>query len=280
MQSANPPWPCFLASFRQELNVTFGDTDHACETATTLRTCLPIREQKCATLAQRGGMNTKIRITEVVTAKAREDVYCFRYRVYVEEMNRFQMYADHLKKQVCEPLDVSGYILAAYDSNDQIVGTVRFNVGVDQGFGIYTDLYRLPSFSPFFPENVSITTKLMILPEFRRTSLALRLATACYTRGLELGTCFDFIDCNSPLVGFFEHLGYRQTVEPIEHPEYGRVVPLVLAMHDVEHLTKIGSPFAAIGRRFADKFKSVEFFHKFSSNVDLGFTFQPERRIV
>jgi hypothetical protein len=177
-------------------------------------------------------------------------------------MKRFQMHADHLKRQVCEPLDISGHLLTACDSNDQMIGTVRFNVGVDQHFGIYTNLYHLQLFSPFFPEKVSITTKLMISPHFRGSSLALSLATVCYARGLDLGTCFDFIDCNPPLVAFFERLGYRQTVGPIDHPEYGTVVPLVLVMHDIDHLTTVGSPFASIARRSRDKFNSVEFFHR------------------
>lgn len=210
-------------------------------------------------------MDSRFRITEALTDKAREDVYSFRYRIYVEEMKRLQMYADHLKKQVREPLDVSGHLLAAYDSNDRTIGTVRFNVGVDQHFGIYNDLYRLRSFSPFFPERVSITTKLMVSPHFRGTSLALSLAMSCYTRGLELGTCFDFIDCNPPLVGFFERLGYRQMVAPVEHPEFGTVVPLVLVIHDVDHLTKAGSPFANIARRFGDRDNSVTFFHRMKS---------------
>ena len=214
-------------------------------------------------------MNSWFRITEAVTDKARQDVYSFRYRIYVQEMKRFQMHADHLKRQVCEPLDISGHLLAAYGSNDETIGTVRFNVGVDQHFGIYTDLYRLELFAPFLPEKVSITTKLMISPHFRGSSLALSLATVCYARGLDLGTCFDFIDCNPPLVGFFERLGYRQTVGAIDHPEYGTVVPLVLVMHDVDYFTKIGSPFASIARRCGDQFNSVEFFRqvKFGCNA-------------
>lgn len=46
----------------------------------------------------------RIEIREVTTAEERERVYRFRYKVYVEEMKRLQQYADHDKKEICEPL--------------------------------------------------------------------------------------------------------------------------------------------------------------------------------
>lgn len=214
--------------------------------------------------------NSNVKIVEAITAEQRRLVYRFRYRIYVEEMKRFQQYADHEQKHVFEPLDRSGHVLAASNGSPELlVGTVRFNVGVDENFGIYTELYRLGHFAHFFPKNISITTKLMVAPSYRRSGLALDLAAFCYTRGLELGSCFDFIDCNPPLVPFFEHLGYRRTFRPVRHPEYGDVVPLVLVMHDVAHLRKVGSPFAEIGARFQDRLHSAEFFH------DCSFGFQP-----
>jgi hypothetical protein len=202
----------------------------------------------------------RFRITEATHDDERETVYRFRYQLYVEEMKRFQQYADHDFKRVCEPLDTSGHILAAYNREDKLVGTVRYNVGVDENFGIYTELYPLRQFIPFFPNSVSITTKLMVALSYRRSSLAFQLAMACYKNGLELGTCFDFIDCNPPLLGFFTHLGYWQTASSVRHAEYGDVIPLVLAMHDVQHLEKVGSPFARIGYQFEDKHHSVKFF--------------------
>lgn len=201
-----------------------------------------------------------IEVREAVTAEERELVYRFRYKLYVEEMKRLQQYADHDKKEICEPLDRSGHVLAAYGDGDQLIGTVRLNVGADEHFGIYTDLYQLRKFIPFFPRHVSITTKLMVVASYRRSRLACQLAVACYRRALESGVCFDFIDCNPPLVKFFKHLGYRQTGELIRHPEYGDVVPLVLALHDLEHLLRVGSPFVDICKQFEDSKHSMEFF--------------------
>lgn len=204
--------------------------------------------------------NPGVEIREAIKADELERVYRFRYKLYVEEMNRFQQYADHDKKQICEPLDISGHVLGAYGDSDQLIGTVRLNVGADEHFGIYSELYKLRKFVPFFPKHISITTKLMVVASYRRSRLACQLAVAIYRVGLELGTCFDFIDCNPPLVKFFKHLGYRQTGELIRHPEYGNVVPLVLAMHDLEHLERVGSPFVETCKQFEDSQYSVGFF--------------------
>lgn len=185
-----------------------------------------------------------MRIAEAITPEDREAVYRFRYRVYVEEMGRPQKYADHAWKRIEEPLDGHAHVLAAFNG-DHLVGTVRYNLGSEGGFDYYEELYGLRSFGPFFPDHVSITTKLMVAPECRRSTLALRLASECYRGGAERGSMFDVIDCNPPLRPFFAKLGYRQISSNFEHPEYGHVIPMVLALYDDEHLAAVRSPFLA-----------------------------------
>lgn len=202
----------------------------------------------------------RTQIKEALTSADWEEVYRFRYGIYVEEMDRPQKYADHKRKLIQEPLDRSGHVLAAYTEDGNMVGTVRFNVGVDKHFGLYVDLYHLKEFGQFFPSRISITTKLMVAAEYRKTRLAISLATECYVRGLKLGTCFDCIDCNEPLVSFFKRLGYRQIFSAIRHPEYGEVTPLVLVMHDSEYLQSVHSPFAKYSAIYKDNLGSVEWF--------------------
>ncbi len=207
-------------------------------------------------------------IIEARSPEQLDRVYRLRYQIYVEEMGRRQQYADHGQGIVCEPLDITGHVLSAsVVHSDEVVATVRFNVGVDEHFGVYTELYRLSMFAPYFPSQVSITTKLMIAAPYRRDRLAVDLACFSYRRALELQACFDFIDCNPPLVPFFTRLGYRQVFDPVHHPEYGDVIPLVLVLHDVNHLQRIGSPFAVIARRFADRHHSIEFYRHLVSEL-------------
>ena len=199
------------------------------------------------------------RISLVDSDADRNAVYRFRYDIYVEEMKRVQTYADHQLKTIQEPLDETGNLLIA-EENGRTVGTARFNVGVNESFRFYTDLYQLRSFGPFFPRHISITSKLMVAPEYRRSFLPRQLSVCCYVHGLRLGTAFDFIDCNSPLVPFFSKLGYRQVFPNILHPEYGNVVPMVLAMHDRAHLEKVRSPLARYARKAIQNKESLLFF--------------------
>jgi hypothetical protein len=61
---------------------------------------------------------------------------------------------------------------------------------------------------------------------------------------------------------FFQKLGYRQVFPDVVHPEYGCVVPMILALLDQDHLEKIGSPFAKHARGVADARQSVSFFRE------------------
>ena len=44
-------------------------------------------------------------IRQAETNKDRERVFRFRYEIYVEEMQRPQIYADHAARTVAEPFD-------------------------------------------------------------------------------------------------------------------------------------------------------------------------------
>jgi hypothetical protein len=203
-------------------------------------------------------MSAQIRVAQ--TAQEKEEVYRFRYRVYVEEMGRVQEYADHLNKRIEEPLDQTGRILMACDDTG-VVGTLRHNVGSHAGFGKYDDLYNVQAFGDFRPLRLSITTKLMVAPSFRRSTLPLRLAVQCFKGATSTASLFGIIDCNPPLVGFFERLGYRRVFANIDHPEYGNVVPMILVMYDLEHLRACDSPFVNLAAGHDDE-GSIEFFKR------------------
>jgi GNAT superfamily N-acetyltransferase len=182
------------------------------------------------------------RIKQATTPEDLTSIARFRYRIYVEEMGRFQQYADHAEKTVYEPLDRRGHILMAVEDSN-VVGTVRVNLGSEGDLGGYAELYRLRDLGPAFANRISITTKLMVAPEYRSTPLALKLALACYKYASARGVDIDAMDCNPPLRPFFAKLGYRQIFGAIDHPEYGYVIPMFLAVRDKCHLKRVGSPF-------------------------------------
>lgn len=182
-----------------------------------------------------------VTIEEARSDHDRAGVFALRYDVYVREMRRRQQHADHGRAVVEEPDDASAILLAAKEESGRVVGTVRIHLQ-DAIPPSYVELYAIDAFAPFHPGQTSTTTKLMVAPEYRRSTLGVRLAQACYRVGIEAGVSFNFIDCSPAVRSFFDQLGYRQLVPDVEHPEYGRVSPLVLALRDLEYLRRVGSP--------------------------------------
>jgi hypothetical protein len=70
------------------------------------------------------------------------EVFRLRYRVYVQELQYPQRYADHRSQMVREPLDEMGHILGAFEDG-ALVGSVRINYGSAIAFGDYGDLYTM-----------------------------------------------------------------------------------------------------------------------------------------
>jgi len=186
-----------------------------------------------------------IQIRKVRTTSEREAVFRLRYEVYIEELGRTQRYADHAARTIEEPLDACGNVFCAYDGA-RLVGTVRSNYAWRSPLEEYEALYDMESCGAAHPSHTSVTTKLVISPEYRCSTLACRLAMATYHTGLCDGVLFDFVDVYPARIPFFERLGYRVHLPRALHPEYGPVIVMRLAMRDARHLTSVKSPFLRV----------------------------------
>ena len=140
-------------------------------------------------------LRNRFEICEAVDAGVKNDIYRFRYRIYVEQMGLRQKYADHVRKRVVEPLDEVARIYAAY-FNGTIVGTIRGNRLSDLPTAYYRKLYRIDDRFPFCPDEMSLTTKLMFDPALRRSLYPIRLIVH-YARDFNARRpCkIDFVDC-------------------------------------------------------------------------------------
>ena len=147
----------------------------------------------------------------VVTDEAGlEQIFAFRYRVYVEEMHRQQKDADHARKRISDQLDSDAINIAAFDGDD-VVGVVRINFASRSNkLGQYESFYRMHGVGNDHPTYTATVTRLMIAPHLRRSTLAVRLCIECYTIGLEEGIKWCFIDCNAHLREFFSGLGFQE----------------------------------------------------------------------
>ncbi len=170
-----------------------------------------------------------------------EKVYRFRYKIYVEEMQRPQADADHECKRIEDKLDNSAYNLAAFKGAD-IVGVVRVNLPQFGDVGYYEQLYEMGCVGADHPLFTSVITRLMINFELRNGTLAVRLACACFELGMRHQIKWAFIDCNEHLVDFFLSLGYVRYIAPKQHPDYGWVTPLRFDCTNGEYLKKCRSP--------------------------------------
>ena len=179
----------------------------------------------------------------------REKVYGFRYTVYVEEMGRRQIHADHWRRTIVEPLDEHAKVLVALE-DDHVVGTIRINIGSESDLGTYPHLYDMFWVGEHFHNRVSVTTKLMVSPKYRGGTLPVRLASTGYRLAAESRVLFDFIDCNAHLESFFTRLGYRRYRPTVNHCEYGEVLPMVLMLEDTDHLVKVKSPLLRVRKLY------------------------------
>ena len=171
-----------------------------------------------------------------------EQLYRFRYSIYVEEMHRVQHDADHVNKRITDVLDENGYNLLAF-KNKEIVGAVRINFTRIGTIPYYMEFYRILEQSGATTENSCIVTRLMISQFLRKSTLAMRINIAAYDFSVSRDIHYGFIDCNDHLVNFFKSFGWHHYIGTSKHKEYGEVHPLKLDLYDEELFRNINSPF-------------------------------------
>jgi hypothetical protein len=186
-----------------------------------------------------------IEIRKVRTESEVRAVFRLRYEVYIEELGRTQRYADHATRTIEEPLDSCANLFCAYEGS-RLVGTVRTNYAWRSALGDYEAIYAMQRGDTAHPHSTSITTKLVVVPDRRRTTLPYRLAAATYAAALSDGVMFDFVDVYPARVAFFERLGYRVHVPRALHPEFGEVIVMRLGMRDARHFAEVKSPFLRV----------------------------------
>jgi CRP-like cAMP-binding protein len=199
-------------------------------------------------------------IKKAETEAEKENIYRLRYEIYVGEMQRKQTYADHKKKQIKEPFDETAILLYA-EIDGETVGTIRVNLRKDGPLEC-EELYNLEKFEPFFPEKISMTTKLMVKEAHRSGMTTSLLCLETYHVFRKNGITLDFIDTNPHLVRLYQQLGYRFYKENISHPDYGDVIPLVFVTNDIEYLRSVHSPLQRLAKGYENDTKTLEYFNQ------------------
>ena len=182
-----------------------------------------------------------------------------RYLVYVDEMKLQLKEADHIEKIIKSPLDRTAHILGAFDE-DKIAGTICVNFA-SLGLANFESVHSMQSFGEYFPDRVSVTTKLIVAPAYRNGSVALELIKAAYRIRLQGGILFDNIFFHPRRKVLAERLGYRQVFPNVVLPGYGESLSMVLVVRDWKYLLNLRSPLSEAIQDWKDDEGSTEFFH-------------------
>ena len=155
-----------------------------------------------------------------------------RYKVYCGELERQSPSADHENRTISDELDAFAHCFIAVRSGET-VGTIRINFSRDGSMGMLEQLYGMNT-SACHPTATGITTKFIVMREFRRSPLSMQLVAHATQFGLrhEMKECY--IDSIPQLIHYYRAMGFQQAEEVFLHPENGPSMPMRL------DLTKYG----------------------------------------
>jgi predicted GNAT family N-acyltransferase len=183
------------------------------------------------------------------TPAERQRIYQFRYHVYVEEMGKNPRYANHADRILVDELDATATLL--YLTIDgKIAATLRRNSL--QNSVLPPALQRalaIDRFTPAFPNRaLSFSSRFMVAPEYRSSSVAGAIVIEAYRLAREQGIQFDFSHASPWLVPFYENMGFRRYADNFVDADAGLQIPLVLLLEDIPHLKAVHSPMYRLAR--------------------------------
>jgi predicted GNAT family N-acyltransferase len=178
------------------------------------------------------------------TEEERQAIYRFRYKVYIEEMQKLHVSADHENKFVSDEADAHT-ILYYTLINQEIAATVRAQRGTE---GRFTKegkaFFGIDAFEKYFDyRQLSIIDRLIVDKPYRRSLLTHQMMLNTYVEALQVGTRLGFISCDDALLPMYLRYGFRIYAEPAILPTGELRHRLLLFLCDEEHLQQVRSPF-------------------------------------
>jgi hypothetical protein len=167
----------------------------------------------------------------------REEVFRFRYSVYVEELGRYRGSADHRGRRLVEPEDAHSVIYGAREDG-RVVGTARLTFGADGFSPRQIDQYSLGAFLADVPaELVAVGERFMVAPDLRGSTLSAELRDFEQDDVSARGVRLLFGCCEPHLLSMYLSAGARTYAEHnINSAEAGYMIPLVWLEGDPDDL--------------------------------------------
>ena len=192
----------------------------------------------------------------------RARIYAFRYRVEIMKKGGASVFADDKKMTITDDLDESAVQLCLVKQH-AVAASVRINSTENTKLGEKVSAhFRLGEFSKFQPEEISLTSRLVVSEDDNPGQLTAVLLGAAYKVARSMGSRFDFTSCPPPLVPLYERLGYRRYVDNFVDEDDVYHVPLVLLTDDLAHLRYVDSPFAKLAVEFTNTAEASQWFER------------------
>src|SRR5262245_31010 len=130
-------------------------------------------------------------VMQVTTESDREELYRFRYNVFVTEQSKNLTAADHVRKILVDPLDQLANHFAV-TRHGKIVASLRAIYGRERATVTMQENLDLTSFNRVEPDAFSFHGRLFVLPAYRGTAALSLLLRHCYRASRERGAKVDF----------------------------------------------------------------------------------------
>lgn len=204
-----------------------------------------------------------MKVEIAVTPKEKQEIYRFRYKVYIEEMRKRIRYANHTERTLRDALDETAMLLYVRLKNE-IVATLRKNFLSSTSLSDHlSQTFKIEQFAAAFPRHVlSFSSRLMIASELRNSLLLNLIVMEFYRDARARNLQFDFSHAAPWLVPFYENLGYRRYTASFLDPDAGLQIPMVLVIEDVEHLRAVRSPFYRFARKVSNDPTAKQWFNQ------------------
>lgn len=186
------------------------------------------------------------------TAREREAVYRFRYKVYIEELH-YNYEADHERRWLKQPEDELPETTLLYTGGaEEVTSSVRVRAWAPGQ--VPPDVFQAISLERFPGVerlNVAHIGRLMI----RRTLRGKLVLPSLLAGGYEFlvgqrGADLAFLDCVPGIVRHYRQLGARPYGGRVIDLGYSPGIPLVIVLSDHDHLKRSGSVVAPLVKKY------------------------------
>ena len=181
-------------------------------------------------------------IAKISTPEEQEQIFRFRYRVYVEEL-AMTTEADHERKWLRDDLDEGSVSYAVMDEGE-VRGSLRVTYLEDLPDPTkLVEKFRMEAAVEAFGYAAICTTSRFILDQkLRHGRIIYRLMQSALIDLQERGGRLNFGDCSPHLLPFYEHLGYRRYTAGFNDTNYGFKLPILMLLGDHEVFQRVRSP--------------------------------------